>query len=104
MKQKKRAGRLSFFALLSNFRRKFERFYLKENREVLFFALLSNFRRKFERFYLKESREALFFCATSEFPKGNLEGSFLSDRFHDRACCLRLVHGINMDAVCTVLL
>ena len=95
MKQKKRAGRLSFF------------------------ALLSNFRRKFERFYLKESREALFFCATSEFPKGNLEGSFLRyfrisagnlkgsflpDRFHDRACCLRLVHGIDMDAVCTVLL
>ena len=80
MKQKKRAGRLSFF------------------------ALLSNFRRKFERFYLKESWEALFFCATFEFPKGNLEGSFLSDRFHDRACCLRLVHGINMDAVYTVLL
>ena len=46
MKQKKRAGRLSFFALLSNFRRKFERFYLNENRKVLVFALLLNSRRE----------------------------------------------------------
>ena len=69
MKQKKRAERLSFF------------------------ALLSNFCRKFERFYLKESREALFFCATSEFPKGNLEGSF----YRIASTIVRVVLGLFME-------
>lgn len=46
------------------------------------------------------SEQDLLSAAKKEWSDENT----LPDRFHDRAGCLRLVHGINMNAVCTVLL